>query len=194
MAACRSARPRRSFVWEETEHDGLLPTRVPVRAMRSGATSNGLASISLFGAAGFTVRARTAMSVRSVRVSANYFETLGIRPDHRTHVRARRRRARQSSRRDPVHALWQSGSADGATRSGRRCDPAGSRSRSSASCRRRRFRVAGQPRDRDARSGISTVVVPISRRRNWRAARLRTFSASSRAWRRVSIYATRPIG
>ena len=71
------------FVWEETEHDGRpYPTRVTgARHAAWRHPSNGLASISLFGAAGFTVESRDgALSVRGVRVSANYFETLGIRP------------------------------------------------------------------------------------------------------------------
>ena len=71
------------FVWEETEHDGRpYPTRVTgARHAAWRHPSNGLASISLFGAAGFTVESRDgALSVRGVRVSANYFETLGIQP------------------------------------------------------------------------------------------------------------------
>ena len=71
------------FVWEETEHEGRpYPTRVTgARHAAWRHPSNGLASISLFGAAGFTVESQDgALSVRGVRVSANYFETLGIRP------------------------------------------------------------------------------------------------------------------
>jgi predicted permease len=71
------------FVWEETEHDGR-PYPARVTGARHAAwrhPSNGLASISLFGAAGFTVESQDgAVSVRGVRVSANYFDTLGIRP------------------------------------------------------------------------------------------------------------------
>ena len=71
------------FVWEEVERDGQRSaTRVTAAryaAWRSAA--NGLSSISLFGAAGFRIEtASGAMSVRGVRVSANYFDTLGIRP------------------------------------------------------------------------------------------------------------------
>jgi putative ABC transport system permease protein len=71
------------FVWEETERDGQrYPTRVTgARHAAWRHAANGLSSISLFGAAGFTVESRDgAVSVRGVRVSANYFETLGIRP------------------------------------------------------------------------------------------------------------------
>jgi predicted permease len=71
------------FVWEETERDGHR-ARARVTGARHAAWAhgaNGLASLSLFGAAGFTVESRDgAMSVRGVRVSANYFDTLGIRP------------------------------------------------------------------------------------------------------------------
>ena len=71
------------FVWEETEHDGQrYPTRVTgARHAAWRHTSNGLTSISLFGATGFTLEGQDgALTVRGVRVSANYFETLGIRP------------------------------------------------------------------------------------------------------------------
>jgi predicted permease len=70
------------FVWEETERDGQ---RQPMRvtAARHAAwrdTQSGLSAISLFGGATFTVEGEGgATSVRGVRVSANYFETLGIR-------------------------------------------------------------------------------------------------------------------
>src|SRR5262245_48121733 len=71
------------FVWEESERDGLR-SQTRVTGARYAAwrdTSNGLASVSLFGAAGFTVeRQGGAASVHAVRVSANYFDTLGIRP------------------------------------------------------------------------------------------------------------------
>ena len=71
------------FVWEETERDGQrYPARVTgARYAAWRDTSNGLASISLFGAAGFTVESQGgAMSVHGVRISASYFDTLGIRP------------------------------------------------------------------------------------------------------------------
>ena len=71
------------FVWEENDRDGHHD-RTRVTGARYAAwreTSNGFAAVSLFGAAGFTVEsADGAMSIRGVRVSANYFETLGIRP------------------------------------------------------------------------------------------------------------------
>lgn len=71
------------FIWEEVERDGL-PRASRVTASRYAAwrdTQSGLASISLFGAAGFTTDGPAgAVSVRGVRVSANYFDTLGIRP------------------------------------------------------------------------------------------------------------------
>src|SRR5258708_29479437 len=69
------------FVWEETERDGQrYPARVTgARHAAWRHASNGLASISLFGAAGFTVDGQSgAMSIRAVRVSANYFDTLPI--------------------------------------------------------------------------------------------------------------------
>lgn len=71
------------FVWEEVERDGQ---RQPMRvtAARHAAwrdTPNGMTAIALFGAAGFTVENQGGTtSVRGVRVSANYFDTLGIRP------------------------------------------------------------------------------------------------------------------
>ncbi len=71
------------FVWEETERDGQrYPTRVTgARYAAWRHEGNGLASLSLFGAAGFTVDDPAgAVSVRGVRVSANYFDTLGIQP------------------------------------------------------------------------------------------------------------------
>jgi len=71
------------FVWEDVVRDGQHhPARVT--GSRHAAwrdTSSGLTSLSLFGAAGFTIEGEgTATSVRGVRVSANYFDTLGIRP------------------------------------------------------------------------------------------------------------------
>jgi predicted permease len=71
------------FVWEENDRDGRHD-RTRVTGARYAAwrhASNGLEAIALFGAAGFTAdSADGAMSVRGVRVSANYFETLGIGP------------------------------------------------------------------------------------------------------------------
>ena len=71
------------FVWEETERDGL-PQASRVTGARYAAwrdTASGLSSISLFGAAEFSVDGPdTRTTVRGVRVSANYFDTLGIRP------------------------------------------------------------------------------------------------------------------
>jgi predicted permease len=70
------------FVWEEVERDGQRhPSRVTgARHAAWRDTPNGLASLSLFGAAGFTFESEAgATSIRGVRVSANYFDTLGIR-------------------------------------------------------------------------------------------------------------------
>jgi predicted permease len=71
------------FVWEELERGGQ-PHAGRVTGSRYAAwrdTQSGLVSISLFGAAGFTMDGPAgAVSVRGVRVSAGYFETLGIRP------------------------------------------------------------------------------------------------------------------
>jgi putative ABC transport system permease protein len=71
------------FVWEEVERDGQRhPARVT--AARHAAwrdTSNGLSALALFGAAGFTIETEGGTtSVRGVRVSADFFDTLGIRP------------------------------------------------------------------------------------------------------------------
>jgi putative ABC transport system permease protein len=70
------------FVWEEVDRDGEAHAN-RVTGGRHAAwrdTTSGLASISLFGSAGFTIdSAGGATSVRGVRVSANYFDTLGIR-------------------------------------------------------------------------------------------------------------------
>ena len=71
------------FVWEENDrggqHDRTRVTGARYAAWRHAA--NGLDAIALFGAAGFTVEsADGAMSIHGVRVSANYFETLGIAP------------------------------------------------------------------------------------------------------------------
>ena len=71
------------FVWEETSQDGQ-PRASRVTGARYAAwrdTSGPFSSLALFGAAGFTVEtAEGATSVRGVRVSANFFDTLGIRP------------------------------------------------------------------------------------------------------------------
>jgi predicted permease len=70
------------FVWEESEREGQpAPSRVTgARFAAWRDVDSGLASISLFGAAGFTVDDDGgAASIRGVRVSANYFDTLGIR-------------------------------------------------------------------------------------------------------------------
>jgi putative ABC transport system permease protein len=71
------------FVWEEAERDGQrYPSRVTgARHAAWRDETGGLASLSLFAAAGFTIESPAgATSVRGVRVSANYFDTLGIRP------------------------------------------------------------------------------------------------------------------
>lgn len=71
------------FVWEETERDGQ-PHAARVTGSRYAAwrrPDNGFASLSLFGAAGFTLEGpQGASSIRGVRVSADYFGTLGIHP------------------------------------------------------------------------------------------------------------------
>lgn len=71
------------FVWEEIERDGT-PAATRVTGARHAAwrdAAGGVASLALFGAAGFTMDTPTgAVTVRGVRVSANYFDTLGIRP------------------------------------------------------------------------------------------------------------------
>ena len=72
-----------AFVWEEVERDGQRqPTRVTgARYAAWRDSGGGFASISLFGASGFTLETPAgASTVRGVRVSANYFDTLGIRP------------------------------------------------------------------------------------------------------------------
>ena len=69
------------FVWEETDRDGQ-PHAARVTGARYAAwrdSNSGFASLSLFGAAGFTLEGpQGASSIRGVRVSANYFDTLGI--------------------------------------------------------------------------------------------------------------------
>ena len=71
------------FVWEEVDRDGDRQA-ARVTGMRHAAwrdTPSGLASMALFGSAGFTIdNDGTAMAAHGVRVSANYFDTLGIRP------------------------------------------------------------------------------------------------------------------
>jgi hypothetical protein len=77
------AASRLVFVWEEVERDGQRhPSRVTgARHAAWRDTHNGLASIALFGATGFTLESGGgAASIRGVRVSTNYFDTLGIRP------------------------------------------------------------------------------------------------------------------
>lgn len=69
------------FVWEESDRDGApAPSRVTgARYAAWRDAGGGLDSISLFGAATFTVDDEGgASSLRGVRVSANYFDTLGI--------------------------------------------------------------------------------------------------------------------
>ena len=71
------------FVWEEVERDGQRePARVTgARYAAWRDSSDAFDAIALFGAGGFTMEgASGATSVRGVRVSANYFNTLGIRP------------------------------------------------------------------------------------------------------------------
>jgi predicted permease len=69
------------FVWEAVERDGEMHAN-RVTGGRHAAwrdAAGGLAAISLFGSAGFTLEsAGGATAVRAVRVSANYFDTLGI--------------------------------------------------------------------------------------------------------------------
>jgi predicted permease len=71
------------FVWEETSRDGV-PAASRVTGARYAAwrdVKGALASTALFGAAGFTVESATGgQAIRGVRVSAGYFDALGIRP------------------------------------------------------------------------------------------------------------------
>jgi putative ABC transport system permease protein len=71
------------FVWEAVERDGQR-TAARVTGARHAAwrdAADGIATLSMFGATGFTMDTPAgAASVRGVRVSANYFDTLGIRP------------------------------------------------------------------------------------------------------------------
>ena len=72
-----------AFVWEVVERDGRRhPMRVTgARFAAWRDTSNGLASIALFGGTAFTIdRNGSAASVHGVQVSANYFDTLGTGP------------------------------------------------------------------------------------------------------------------
>src|SRR5687767_10861876 len=72
------------FVWEEVRRDGeQYPSRVTgfrYAAWRDGhAERSPVMSMALFGAVGFTLESPSgALSVRGVRVSAGYFDTLGI--------------------------------------------------------------------------------------------------------------------
>ena len=70
------------FVWETDSSRQAAPMRVTsARHAAWRQAGNGLASVSLFGAAGFTVESRDgAAAIRGVRVSANFFETLRIGP------------------------------------------------------------------------------------------------------------------
>lgn len=71
------------FVWEAVERDGDIHAN-RVTGARHAAwrdAAGGVASISLFGVSGFSLDGSSgATSVRAVRVSANYFDTLGIGP------------------------------------------------------------------------------------------------------------------
>jgi putative ABC transport system permease protein len=71
------------FVWERLEREGQ-PSSSRVTAATYVAweeTAGRSASLALFGAAGFTMETDAGpTTVRGVRVSANYFSTLGIRP------------------------------------------------------------------------------------------------------------------
>lgn len=71
------------FVWEATERGGeRVPSRVTAaRFFEWRDTSRAFSGLALFGAAGFTIEQPTgATTVRGVRVSGNYFHTLGIQP------------------------------------------------------------------------------------------------------------------
>ncbi len=74
---------RLGFVWESVG-DGAQQRSARVTGARYAAwqdAAGDAASLSLFGAAGFTTEGPTgAASIRGVRVSANFFDTLGIRP------------------------------------------------------------------------------------------------------------------
>jgi predicted permease len=69
------------FVWEAPERDGRrAPARVTGARYAEWRGSKSFASMALFGATGFTLDDTAgASSIRGVRVSAGYFDTLGIR-------------------------------------------------------------------------------------------------------------------
>jgi len=120
------------FVWEAPERDGQrAPSRVTgSRYAEWRDTSKAFASMSLFGAAGFSLdTAAGASSIRGVRVSAGYFDTLGIRamlgrtfartrarsPDSQRHaalpLRQRRAERIRDRRRRAERALPRAGTA-----------------------------------------------------------------------------------
>lgn len=70
------------FVWETGDRDAEpRPSRVTATRFFEWRESPAFASMALFGAAGFTLDQPTgATAIRGVRVSANYFQTLGIQP------------------------------------------------------------------------------------------------------------------
>jgi putative ABC transport system permease protein len=72
------------FVWEEVERDGQRhPSRVTGSRYSAWRDSSSavFSSLSVFGAAGFTLESDAgARAIRGVRVSTNYFSTLGIAP------------------------------------------------------------------------------------------------------------------
>jgi putative ABC transport system permease protein len=71
------------FVWEESKRDGVpQPSRVTGARYAAWREVRGpFASTALFGAAGFTIEsAAGGQSIRGVRVSPSYFDTLGLRP------------------------------------------------------------------------------------------------------------------
>jgi putative ABC transport system permease protein len=71
------------FVWEEVERDGVRqPSRVTgARFAAWRETPATFSSIAQFGATGFTIEGSAgASSIRGVRVSARYFDTLGVHP------------------------------------------------------------------------------------------------------------------
>ncbi len=73
------------FVWEEAERDGQRTSSRVTGFRYAGwrGDSTVFASTALFGSAGFTLESpQGAESVRGVRVSARYFETLGIQALH----------------------------------------------------------------------------------------------------------------
>ena len=71
------------FVWEEVERDGERhPSRVTgARHAAWRDIPDTFTSVALFGAAGFTLEGRDgATSIHGVRVSAGYFDALGVTP------------------------------------------------------------------------------------------------------------------